>query len=441
MSRTLHIAGGGLAGALLALLLRQRGWEVDVFEKRPDPRVKGYEGGRSINLALAERGLHVLRCAGLGEEVLRQAIVMRGRMVHPLEGHVFLQPYGQRPDEVIRSVHRGRLNILLLTAAEAAGARLHFGQRLDGVDFERRRARFVSDHDRTAREIDFNSLIGSDGIGSGLRSAMGRVLPLGDRVEALGHGYRELEIPPGADGGFQIEPEALHIWPRGRYMCIALPNTERTFTVTLFLPHKGSPSFAELDSADAAESFFARQFPDAVPLLPGLRRDWIEHPVSPLGTLRLEKWHLDGRAVLLGDAAHAMVPFHGQGMNCAFEDCLSLVRHLDARPDRAEAFEAFVGERQPNAQAIQDMAIENYLEMRDQVDDPSWRLQRQLELALADRHPGRFVPRYSMVSFLRTPYAVAQARGVIQRRLLVEATADRDSLEGLDWINLGHDDP
>jgi kynurenine 3-monooxygenase len=426
------LVGAGLAGALLAILLARRGWQVEVFEKRPDPRRRGYEGGRSINLALAERGLHALRLAGLQDAVMAQAVMMRGRMVHPLGGETMLQRYGRDDSEVIWSVHRGRLNIAMLDAAEAAGARIHFNQRLDGVDFAARTARFVDDHDRRAHEQSFEVLLGADGAGSGLREALRPHLALGETFEPLGHGYKELEIPPAADGGFRIEPNALHIWPRGGYMCIALPNTEKTFTVTLFLPMTGDPSFATLPDLAAARGFFARDFADALPLLPEFDADWTNNPIGCLGTLRLLRWHLDGRAVLLGDAAHAMVPFHGQGMNCAFEDCVALDRHIAAAPDFETAFAGFEAERRPNAEAIQAMALENYIEMRDRVDDADFLLQRALERVLAERHPGVFVPRYSMVSFLRVPYATAFERGRVQRQILVESTRGCTSLDDVD---------
>jgi kynurenine 3-monooxygenase len=426
------LVGAGLAGALLAILLARRGWQVDVFEKRPDPRRRGYEGGRSINLALAERGLHALRLAGLQDAVMAQAVMMRGRMVHPLGGGTMLQRYGRDDSEVIWSVHRGRLNIAMLDAAEAAGARIHFNQRLDGVDFAARRVRFVDDHERSAREVSFDVLLGADGAGSGLREALRPHLVLGESFEPLGHGYKELEIPPAADGGFRIEPNALHIWPRGGYMCIALPNTEKTFTVTLFLPSQGDPSFATLPDLAAARDFFARDFADALPLLPAFDADWTNNPIGGLGTLRLQRWHLDGRAVLLGDAAHAMVPFHGQGMNCAFEDCVALDECIASAPDFEAAFAAFEALRRPNAEAIQAMALENYVEMRDRVDDADFLLQRALERVLAERHPGRFVPRYSMVSFTRVPYATAFERGKVQRGILVAATRGVARIEDVD---------
>jgi len=268
-----------------------------------------------------------------------------------------------------------------------------------------------------------------------LRQAMKPLLAMNERFESLGHGYKELEIPPASDGGFRIEPNALHIWPRGGYMCIALPNTEKTFTVTLFLPNEGDPSFATLPDLAAARDFFAHDFSDALPLVPNFDADWLAHPTSALSTLYLDRWHLDDRAVLIGDAAHAMVPFHGQGMNCAFEDCLALARQIESSPDWASAFAKFEAKRKPNAEAIQAMALENYIEMRDRVDDPDFLLQRQLERVLADRHPRVFVPRYAMVSFLRVPYATALARGKIQRQLLIEATRGCGAIGDVDLVN------
>ena len=431
----LTLVGAGLAGALLATLLARRGWQVDLFERRGDPRLHGYAGGRSINLALAERGLHALRQADAHAAVLERAVMMRGRMVHPLGGKPQLQRYGRDDSEVIWSVSRGELNISLIDAAEAAGARLHFDRGLVEVDFDAKVARFRGDG--AVHEHPFTALVGCDGAGSTLRTQMAARRDLGERTEWLGHGYKELEIPPARDGGFRIEPNALHIWPCGRYMCIALPNDERTFTVTLFMAlhdeGHGDPNFDAVDSAAAARALFERDFPDALPLIPALEHDYEANPVGSLGTLYLDRWHLGGEAVLLGDAAHAMVPFHGQGMNCAFEDCVALARTLDAVPDLASAFAAFEAERKPNALAIQRMALDNYIEMRDLVDDPEFLLQRELERALQQRHPDRFVPHYALVTFMLIPYAEALERSEIQRGILVEATRGLESLEGVDW--------
>ncbi|WP_407351710.1 FAD-dependent oxidoreductase [Luteimonas sp. R10] len=420
--RHIAIVGAGLAGALLAILLARKGWRVEVYEKRGDPRVRGYTGGRSINLALAERGRHALQQAGAEAAVMAHAVMMRGRMVHFADGSQQLQRYGRDDSEVIWSVHRGDLNVTLLDLAERAGAAVHFDRRLDGVDFDARSARFVDDRDDSASVVPFRALVGADGAGSALRAAMQREADLGERIEPLDHSYKELEIPPAPGGDFRIEPNALHIWPRGDYMCIALPNDERTFTVTLFMPNHGDPGFDTVRTPADAHALFARDFADALPLIPDLETDWARNPAGMLATLYLDRWHLDDRAVLIGDAAHAMVPFHGQGMNCAFEDCVALAERLEAEASPAEAFAAFAAERRPNAAAIQHMALENYREMRDRVDDADYLLQRQLELELQQRHPDRFVPHYSMVSFMRMPYAVALERSHLQRDILERAT-------------------
>lgn len=434
--RSLSIIGAGLAGSLLAILLSRQGWRITLYERRGDPRISDYESGRSINLALAERGRNALRQAGVEDAVMAKAVMMRGRMVHPRQGEPQLQRYGRDDSEVIWSIHRKDLNTTLLQLAEDAGAQVHFHRRLHTVDFDAGYARFIDDRNDHPHDIRFDTLIGADGAGSALRAAMNRKHPLDERIEFLDHSYKELEIPPSDDGGFRIEANALHIWPRGNYMCIALPNDEGTFTVTLFLPNEGNPSFATTNSGAEAEALFARDFPDALALIPNLRRDWEEHPPGLLGTLHLRQWHLQGRAVLLGDAAHAMVPFHGQGMNCAFEDCVALARHLQEEDSLAAAFAAFEAERKPNAEAIQQMALENYLEMRDRVADPAFLLQRELEQALQARWPTRFVPHYTMVTFLHTPYAVALERTELQRKILQDATAGHETLDHIDWAAL-----
>ncbi len=435
--RSLTLIGAGLAGSLLAILLSRQGWKITIYERRGDPRIADYESGRSINLALAERGRNALRQAGVEDEVMAKAVMMRGRMVHPREGAPDLQRYGRDDSEVIWSVHRKDLNITLLQLAEQAGANIHFHRRLHTVDFDAGYARFIDDRDDQPHDIHFNTpLIGADGAGSALRAAMNRKRPLGERTEFLDHSYKELEIPPAADGSFQIEANALHIWPRGNYMCIALPNDEGTFTVTLFLPNEGDPSFATVRNGAEAEALFQRDFADALPLIPDLRADWDQHPPGLLGTLYLDRWHQCGKAVLIGDAAHAMVPFHGQGMNCAFEDCVVLARCLADNATTEQAFAAFEAERKPNAAAIQQMALDNYLEMRDRVADPTYLLQRELEHELQARWPTRFVPHYTMVTFLHTPYAVALERTRLQQTLLANATAGLDSLDSIDWAAL-----
>ncbi len=427
------LVGAGLVGALLATLLAQRGFTVEVFERRPDPRAHGFLGGRSINLALAERGLRALRQAGLADAVLAQAVMMRGRMVHPLDGATNLQRYGVDDSEVIRSVSRGGLNILLLDAAERAGAGLHFDTTLAGVDFTGGTVALAC-NDGATRTQAAGLLIGCDGAGSALRAAMSKTANLGERIEPLGHGYKELEIPPPPAGGFAIDPHALHIWPRGHYMCIALPNTEGNFTVTLFLPNEGAPpSFATLTDVVAARDFFAQQFPDALALMPAFEEVWSAHPVGQLATLYLDRWHLDGRALLLGDAAHAIVPFHGQGMNAGFEDAAELAALLEQQAgDPAAAFAAFEDRRKPNADAIAALSLANYIEMRDGVADPRYLLKRELAAALTERAPGYFMSRYRMVSFTSIPYATCIARDREQTALMESILAGHDTLADVD---------
>ena len=429
------VVGAGLVGALIATLLTQRGFRVTVYEKRPDPRSAGFQGGRSINLALAERGLHALRATGLAEQVLDQAVMMRGRMVHDPAGHSGLQRYGVDDSEVIWSVSRGGLNTLMLDAAEAAGATIHFDQGLAGADLDAGTL-VLRDGHGVERTVDAPIVIGADGAGSALRAAMHRHSPLGERVEELGHGYKELEIPPGREPGapFAIERNALHIWPRGHYMCIALPNREGSFTVTLFLPNDGEhPSFRTIAGAGAAEAFFRTDFPDALALMPEFAADWSAHPVGTLGTLYLDRWHIGGRALLIGDAAHAIVPFHGQGMNCGFEDAAELADLFAAQPDDSAAvFAEFEARRKPNADAIAQMALENYVEMRDSVADPHYLRKRELGALLAERSPTHYLPRYRMVTFTHLPYAYALERGRAQDVLVEQVLKGHDDVASVD---------
>ncbi|UPG84166.1 FAD-dependent monooxygenase [Luteibacter aegosomatis] len=429
------VVGAGLVGALVATLLTQRGFRVTVYEKRPDPRRAGFQGGRSINLALAERGLHALRATGLADKVLAQAVMMRGRMVHDPAGHSGLQRYGVDDSEVIWSVSRGGLNALMLDAAEAAGATVHFDQGLAGADLDAGTLTLRDDAGRE-RTVDAPVVIGADGAGSALRAAMHRHAPLGERVEELGHGYKELEIPPGTDPAapFAIERNALHIWPRGHYMCIALPNREGSFTVTLFLPNDGEhPSFRSISGAGAAEAFFRADFPDALALMPDFAADWATHPVGTLATLYLDRWHIGGRALLIGDAAHAIVPFHGQGMNCGFEDAAELASLFEAMPDDpAAVFAAFEAQRKPNADAIARMALENYVEMRDKVADPRFLRMRELGTLLAQRSPTHYMPRYRMVTFTHLPYAYALERGMAQDVLVEQLLKGHASVDSVD---------
>ncbi len=435
------IIGAGLAGSLLAVELTRLGLNCSLYERYPDPRRQDVPAGRSINLALAERGRMALRRVGLLEQVERFALPMAGRMLHDQDGRTELQRYGQNKDEVIWSVHRGHLNQSLLNAAEQAGVAIHFDRRLAEADFSARRLSFVDQADQR-HDIDFELVIGADGAGSALRQAMAEVSELGQRQEPLGHGYLELNIPAAADGGFRMEPEALHIWPRGGFMMIALPNPDHSFTCTLFLARESGssdqPAFADLGEPAAMRAFLEQYFPDAVDQMPDLDQDLARNPVSSLATLYVDRWQLDDRAVLIGDASHAIVPFHGQGMNAAFEDVIALADQLlaDDAPSVTDRLARFVAERKPSADAIAAMALDNYLEMRDRVRDPKFALQRELAFALEQRLGEDFIPRYQMVMFHpEISYAEAFRRGQRQQALLERLT---EGARHLDQVDLDH---
>ncbi|HEY8540184.1 MAG TPA: NAD(P)/FAD-dependent oxidoreductase [Steroidobacteraceae bacterium] len=434
--RSITICGAGLAGSLMAILLAQLGCRVRVFERLPDMRRETIPAGRSINLALAARGIRVLERAGVMPQVQPHTIAMPGRMLHDVSGAQTFLPYGKDESEVNYSVSRAGLNHILLDAAEQAGVEILFKHPVVGADFARGTIRIRSEIDNREFEIEMHRVIGADGAGSVLRHALAKELSIENREDLLEHGYKELTIPPDEHGGWRIERHALHIWPRGGFMLIALPNTDGSFTATLFAPHEGANSFASLRSARDVREFFEREFPDVVPLLPNLEQEFMTHPTGIMGTVRCERWSLDDKLLLIGDAAHAITPFHGQGMNCAFEDCGQLATLLAGNEDFREVFAQFERLRRPNTDAIAQMALENYQEMRDTVRDPKFQLQKMLSLELERRFPDRFIPRYSMVMFhARIPYAVALERGRIQAEILAALTHDAAALEDIDWTH------
>jgi kynurenine 3-monooxygenase len=429
------LIGAGLAGALLSLYLAQRGYRVTVYERRPDLRKVEIPAGRSINLALANRGLYALSQVGLREAVGRLLIPMRGRMLHDEAGSLQFQPYGHRPEEVIYSVSRQVLTALLMDAAEATGqVQILFNQRCQAIDFKSHRLILRNETDQSLHRVPFELVIGCDGAHSRVRRAILQATSGECSEEPLEHSYKELSIPPGENNRFRIEANALHIWPRGGYMLIALPNLDGGFTVTLFLQNQGEDSFATLTEEETLYRFFEGRFPDALTLMPNLAEEFFAHPVGTLATYRTRPWHYRGEALILGDAAHAIVPFHGQGMNCAFEDCAVLSECL-ARlgGDWEGVFAEFERVRRPDAEAIADLSLENYLEMRRQVRDPKFLLKKELAFRLEDRHPHRFIPRYSMIMFHRIPYAEAKHRGAIQEEILERLLAGVEGLEQVDY--------
>lgn len=428
------IAGAGPTGALLAILLKRRGIPVTLYESRRDPRGAAGEAGRSINLALADRGMHALARAHLKERIEPLTIPMRGRFVHQADGTGELLSYGALPSEVIYSISRRELNNVLLEAAIGAKVDVRFEHRLEDADFAAGRARIRNLRDGLAFEVPMRPLLAADGAGSLVRRQLTARGLIESTESDLEHGYKELTIPAGPHGSAQLEREALHIWPRGGYMLIALPNLDGTFTATLFLPLSGPVSFASLSSPGAIDEFLSTSFPDARRLMPDCVGEFQAHPTGFLGTVHASGWHTRGTAALIGDAAHAIVPFHGQGMNCCFEDCLEFDVCLEAGSSWESVFDDFYARRKPNTDAIAAMALENYLEMRERVADPRFRLQQSLAFELERRHPQRFIPRYSMVMFHHEiPYRTAQERGRTQAKLLADLTSAAHTLADVDY--------
>jgi kynurenine 3-monooxygenase len=396
--RAVNIVGAGLAGSLLAILLARRGVRVTVYERRGDPRSADFDAGRSINLALAARGIRGLERAGVLERVMRLALPMVGRMVHEHDGSAELQRYGVRPEEVIWSVSRAALNRVFVEAAdEFENVEIRFGQAALGLmpgGFAVKLRDEASGHEYATAA---GPTIATDGAGSPIRHAMEARGIASVREDALDHDYKELTIP-ARGGEFALEPGALHIWPRGGFMLIALPNLDRSFTATLFLAKRGPQSFEGLKTPSDVLAFFEREFPSARALTPDLASEFFEHRQGQLGTVYTDGWHAGGDLLLLGDAAHAIVPFHGQGMNCAFEDCVELDEMLATGAVVEDVFAEFETRRKPNTDAIARMALENYVEMREAVLDPEYRARKKAAEASEQRDPDA-IPRYSMVMF------------------------------------------
>lgn len=429
------IVGAGLCGSLLAIMLARRGIKPTVLERRTDPRSTAVAAGRSINLALSARGIRALKHARVFKKVKPLLMPMKGRLVHQPGEQPELQPYGQRDNEIIYSVSRAELNKILIEAAESEHkVRIRFQQ--EAVKYYPAEAILrVRDHEKSADyDVKTRPVIAADGAGSIVRRAYGDSEVIGASESLLGHGYKELTIPGGPDGQHRLDNDVLHVWPRGGFMLIALPNPGGDFTLTLFIPNTGKESFAELDSEAKIAEFFTQHFADVVPLIDNLTETVNKNPVGILGTVRCKHWHDEGNVLLIGDAAHAVVPFHGQGMNLAFEDCVVLDQVLEnPKADWKTVFEVFEAEQLRNANAIADMALDNYVEMRDRVRDPKYVLRKSLAFELEKRLPKRFIPRYSMVMFHdEIPYAVAQERGAAQQKLLEELTADVETIGEID---------
>lgn len=440
MKKNIAIVGAGLVGSLLACYLSKRGHQVSVYERRPDMRKAGYAGGRSINLALSHRGWKALKKIGLDKEVEQISIPMTGRMIHDLSGNTNLIPYGKE-GQAIYSVSRGELNKIMMEAAEKfPDVKFHFDYRCNALDLESNEMRFEN-----AKAVKADVLFGADGAYSQLRYEMQKTPNFNLSQQHEEYGYKELEIPAGKDGEHLIEKNALHIWPRQSFMMIALPNLDGSFTVTLFAPFKGPNSFETIKTDKDVEEYFERNFPDAVPLMPDLKKDFFENPTSSLVTVKSYPWKYKS-ACLIGDAAHAVVPFYGQGMNCGFEDVSELDEILNQTSDDWElALDRFQQQRKPNADAIADLALYNFIEMRDLSGREDFQLRLKIEKKIAQKFGDRFMTHYSMVTFSDLSYAEAKRKGEQQNELLdrlmrlpdIDKIWDSDEVINLagEWIN------
>jgi len=431
MATKFVLIGSGLAGGLLAAYLGRRGYDVDLYERRADPREGNIVGGRSINLALSTRGIYALEQLGIADEVLRHAIPMRGRMIHDKSGALHFSPYDRDPNKFINSIGRAALNTTVIEAAQRyQNVRVHFNHRCIDVDFDSATANLVpsgveaavsaanSDHQIIRAQGD--AVIGVDGAFSAVRQSMQKEIAGFEYDESyLAHGYKELTIPPTPDGSWRMEKEALHIWPRKSFMMIALPNPDGSFTCTLFWEFEGPRSFATTKTDDEIRRFFAPEFPDAVPLMPSLLDDFKTNPTGSLVTIRCAPWFYKNKVALIGDAAHAVVPFYGQGMNAAFEDCVVLDECLAEFPkDRQRGFAEYFARRKKNADALADLAVQNFIEMRDKTASQTFRAKKKLDHLLEGLLPGIYLPLYTMVTFTRIPYSTAARRACLQNRIV-----------------------
>lgn len=436
------IVGAGLCGTLLGLRMAQHGHHVSIFERRSDMRLAEIEQGRSINLALSDRGIQALEMVGLHEEIKKICIPMHGRRIHDNDGNLSLQPYSGRAGEWINSVSRSDLNRILIEAADKfENLNLFFNQKCLDIDLEENKVKFqdLEGGDIYTQRADI--IFGADGAGSSIRKSIEKESDKFNfeiNQSYLAHGYKELSIPPSKDGGYRIDKNALHIWPRGKYMLIALPNLDGSFTVTLFLPYDGEPGFNQLNTEQEITSFFEIHFQDAIGHMPNLISDFKDNPTGPLGTIKCYPWQFGGKTLLVGDSAHSIVPFYGQGMNCAFEDVYILDQLYEQESGNwPHIMEKYQTQRKVNTDAIADLALGNYIEMRDQVTDPVFALKRRLEMRLEKERPD-YYSKYSMVTFREDlPYAEAAVRGRKQNAALLAWCRDQSEDVNVDEVDLG----
>ncbi|HNN30682.1 MAG TPA: NAD(P)/FAD-dependent oxidoreductase [Chitinophagaceae bacterium] len=436
--KNITIAGAGLVGSLLGIYLAKRGYSVSIYERRSDMRKESLSAGRSINLALSDRGLLALKKVGLEDEIKKISIPMHGRYIHNADGSTAFQPYGKE-GQFINSVSRATLNIKLMELAEQEGVKIYFNHKCANINWNKNEINFDTENGNCIT-TNFDLLFGADGAYAATRLQHQVHHSKFDYQQYyIDCGYKELTIPPTKEGDFAMEVNALHIWPRKDYMLIGLPNLDKTFTCTLFFPFEGETSFSKLDTKEKVKSFFEKTFPDAIKLMPNYLDDFFENPTSSLVTVKCYPWIRDDKFTLIGDAAHAVVPFFGQGMNCGFEDCRILDELMEANENNwHNILEAFQQTRKPDADAIADLAIENFIEMRAKTADPKFLLQKKIEVRLHEKYPNQWIPAYAQVTFSpNIRYSDALKRGQIQEKIMqqimqipnIEAIWDSNEVE------------
>jgi kynurenine 3-monooxygenase len=417
--KKIGIVGAGLVGSLQAILMAKKGYQVDVFERRPDLRKANLIGGRSINLSLSDRGFKALELAGIANEIKEMAIPMYGRKMHDIEGNLTYMPYGKE-DQAIYSVSRGGLNQRLMNlASEYDNITYRFNEKCEDIDLKSNTLKFKNTETKERNEYNYNQIFGTDGAFSAVRTRLQKTPMFNYSQDYLSHGYKELEIPANPDGTHKMDKNCLHIWPRGEFMMIALPNLDGSFTCTLFFPMEGSTSFASIQTKDDVADFFEKTFPDSIALMPDLLTDYFDNPTSTLVTVRCFPWNYEDKVLLMGDASHAIVPFYGQGMNSGFEDCSvfnDLYERTNANWD--VLFEEFSKLRKPDGDAIANLALYNYIEMRDLSGDPDFLLRKKIEKKFSTLYPNKWMPLYSQVTFSHIRYSDALNKGNEQRAIM-----------------------
>ncbi len=430
--KTATIVGAGLVGSLWAVYLSKAGYKVKIFERRPDIRRAEISAGKSINLALSTRGWKALDAVGVGDEIRKIAIPMTGRIMHDMEGNLTYQPYGKE-GQAIYSVSRGGVNAKMMDIAEEYGnAEIHYNQKCIDVDLENGIVYLENTETGEKSEVKSDLVFAADGAFSAVRyNAMQKLDRFNYSQNYIEDGYREILLPANEDGSYKLDKNALHIWPRGRFMLIALANEDGSFTCTLFMPFEGENSFETLTSVEAVDAFFKKTFPDFYEMMPNIGEAWEDHPLSSLAIVRCYPW-THGKTALMGDAAHATVPFYGQGMNCGFEDCTVMWELMQKHgEDWNKIFEEYQMLRKPDGDGVQDLSLHNYHVMRDYVGDPTFLLQKKIEAHFSEKHPDKWLPLYSQVTFSHIRYSDAWNKGQEQDAIMKKVMAQFDNIESV----------